>query len=114
MREQLPGQWCGRGPAPLAPDWFTYVAGPPLPVVTSVSPGVGPEAGGTVVTVTGTYLTGATQVLFGTMDGTNVTVVSDTELTVTSPTEAPGLRNIFVITPNGKSMSGTGDEFDYQ
>jgi hypothetical protein len=94
-------------------DWFTYVVGLPLPVVTSVSPRVGPEAGGTVVTVTGKYLTGATVVLFGTTDCTSVTVVSDTELEVTSPPEAPGLRNIFVTTPDGTRASDTGHQFDY-
>lgn len=61
----------------------------------------------------GKYLTGATVVPFGTMNGTSVTVVSDTELEVTSLPEAPGLRNIFVTTPNGTSTSDTGDQFDY-
>jgi hypothetical protein len=36
-----------------------------VPTVTSISPVSGPLAGGTVVTITGTNLTGTTQVLFG-------------------------------------------------
>ena len=48
-----------------ASDQFTYNA-PALPTVTGVSPTSGPAAGGTSVTVSGTNLTGATAVDFGT------------------------------------------------
>ena len=44
-------------------DRFTYVA---APTVTSISPTSGPTTGGTGVTITGTGLTGATAVKFGT------------------------------------------------
>ena len=92
-------------------DWFTYVAEPPAPIVSGISPKSGLGAGGTVVTVTGTYLTGATQVLFGTVPGTNVTVISDTELTVTSPAETSGTYSVYVVTPNGKSATNTNADF---
>ena len=46
-------------------DQFTYNAGSP-PVVSSISPTTGPTAGGTTVTITGTGLTSATSVKFGT------------------------------------------------
>src|SRR5262249_9447190 len=45
-------------------DRFTYNA-TPAPAVTGVSPGSGTTAGGTLVTVTGTGFTDATDVLFG-------------------------------------------------
>ena len=48
--------------ATSAADQFTYTA-PPAPTVTGVSPGSGPN--GTLVTITGTNLTGATAVDFG-------------------------------------------------
>ena len=53
-----------------ASDLYTY-NGPPT--VTGVSPTNGPAAGGTLVTVTGTGLTGATAVDFGTTPGTGST-----------------------------------------
>ena len=61
--------------------------GPSLvPVVTGVSPASGPTAGGTSVTVSGTNLTGATAVDFGTgHPGTSISGVTATSLTVTSP-----------------------------
>ena len=42
-----------------ANDRYTYVAPPPVPTVTGVSPASGPTAGGTSVSVTGTNFTGA-------------------------------------------------------
>ncbi len=95
----------------VATDLFTY---PPAPAVTGVSPAVGPHAGGTVVTVTGTGFTGATSVLFGSNAGTSLTVVSDTTITITSPPHSTGPFNIHVITPNGKSPTVAGDIFTYQ
>src|SRR5208282_5764827 len=51
-------------------DQFTYL--PPeklvLPVVSSVAPDSGPEAGGTSVTISGSEFTGATAVKFGVFD----------------------------------------------
>ncbi len=65
-------------------DQFTYAA-PAAPTVTGVSPSSGPTAGGTGVTITGTGFTGATAVDFGANAATSYTVVSDTEITATSP-----------------------------
>jgi len=48
--------------APSSADQYTYVV---APVITSVSPDIGPLTGGTPVTITGTGLTGATSVSFG-------------------------------------------------
>ena len=50
-------------------DQFTYN---PLPTVTGVSPNNGAPAGGNSVTVSGTNLTGATAVHFGTNPGTSI------------------------------------------
>ena len=48
--------------ATSAADEYTYI---PAPTVTKVSPTSGPAAGGTTVTITGTNLTGASEVKFG-------------------------------------------------
>ncbi len=91
-------------------DWFTYVT---PPTVTKVSPRSGPTTGGTLVTITGTNFTGATTVLFGTVAGTNLKVVSATEITVDSSAESAGLRNVLVKTPGGKSAASEADWFTY-
>ncbi|HUY85880.1 MAG TPA: IPT/TIG domain-containing protein, partial [Acidimicrobiales bacterium] len=45
---------------------------------------------GTVVTILGSDFTGATEVDFGSVPGTSVTVVSDSEITVVAPSGVPG------------------------
>jgi hypothetical protein len=92
-------------------DWFTYVA---PPSVTKVSPSSGPTNGDTLVTITGSNLKGATTVLFGTVAGTNLTVVSATQITVDSPPQSAGLRNVFVVAPGGKSAAVEADWFTYR
>lgn len=83
------------------------------PTVTAVSPTGGPIAGGTLVTVTGTDFTGATDVKFGTLSGTDVTVVDATHITVKSPAQAAGTVHVTVTTPDGTSATGTADQFTY-
>ncbi|MBT0770667.1 IPT/TIG domain-containing protein [Kineosporia sp. J2-2] len=84
---------------------FTYVAPRSAPVLSSVTPASGPEAGGTTVTLTGVRLTGATSVLFGTV-GASFTVVDDATITATVPAGSAGPVPVSVITPDGTS-SGT-------
>jgi hypothetical protein len=77
---------------------FTYTAPPPS--VTSISPGSGPTAGGTGVTITGTaFVTGATVTIGGTA-ATNVTVVSATSITATTPSGAAGAKSVVVTNPD--------------
>ena len=95
----------------VAADQFTYRA---APRVSGVSPTSGPRAGGTSVTVTGSGFTGATQVLFGSKVATSLVVVSDTQLTVTSPAHSVGAIDVRVIAPAGKSSAVTADQFTYQ
>jgi hypothetical protein len=90
-------------------DEFTYVGSP---VVTGVSPTSGPAAGGTLVTITGTGLTGATVVDFGTTAATDVTVVNSTTVTADSPAGS-GVVDVTVTTPGGKSGTSAADEFTY-
>jgi hypothetical protein len=86
----------------------------PAPTVTSLSPAAGPVAGGTVVTITGTGFTAATSVNFGGNLGTSVTVVSDTQITVTSPSGSAGAVAVTVTTPGGTSTAGpTAPTFTY-
>ncbi|HEX4171753.1 MAG TPA: IPT/TIG domain-containing protein [Acetobacteraceae bacterium] len=95
--------------ATSAADQFTYVA---APGVTSISPTSGPAPGGAVVTITGTRLTGATAVKFGTTNATSFTVNSATSITATSPAGA-GTVDITVTTAGGTSATSAADQFTY-
>jgi hypothetical protein len=95
---------------------FTYA---PVPSVSSVSPATGPVGGGTPLTITGKGLTGATSVNFVSASisgagapGTNLTVYSDTQVTVTSPQGTAGQVTVTVTTPGGTSTGGP--EFTYK
>lgn len=83
------------------------------PTVTKISPPYGPPSGGTVVTVTGTELTGVSKVEFGSVVGTEVTEVSATTLTVKSPGHAEGKVDVIVTTGEGASSPSAAGEFTY-
>ena len=84
-----------------------------LPTVTSVNPIAGPTAGATSVTMTGTNLTGATAVKFGSTAATNLTINSPTSITATAPAESAGTVDITVTTPGGTSATSTADQYTY-
>lgn len=96
----------------LAGVTFAYDLG--TPTVTKVSPARGAVAGGTVVHVTGTSLTEATSVRFGSAPATSVTVNSSTSLTVVAPAGAAGTVDVTVATPSGTSATGAADHFTYR
>lgn len=77
---------------------YTYLNSP---VLTSVTPNQGSNAGGTVVTLTGTGLTGATSVTFGGVPATSFTVVSGTQITAVTPGGITGTVPVAVTTPAG-------------
>jgi hypothetical protein len=91
-------------------DQFTYNSS--SPAVTHVNPHKGPSAGGTAVKITGSNLTGATAVDFGTNPATDVTVITNHMITATSP-PGTGTVDVTVTTPGGTSLPDTGDRFTY-
>ena len=95
-------------------DHFTYQTPPRAPTVTGVSPGSGPTAGGTSVTVTGTGFSGVTGVTFGGVAGTAVNVVSTTQLSVVSPAHGAGVVHLIVTASSGSSAATPADHFTYQ
>ncbi len=84
----------------------------PAPSVTSVSPAVGPVAGGTTVIINGTNLGAATSVLFGSSAGA---IVSDSpnQIIVTSPAGQSGSLDVSVTTASGTSPLTASDQFTY-
>lgn len=79
------------------------------PVYTSVTPTSGPQGGSTALTVAGTGFGNgnATSVTIGGNACTSFTVVSDIEITCTSPAGTLGNQTILVVGPAGNSNSGT-------
>ncbi|MEU7628764.1 IPT/TIG domain-containing protein [Nocardia sp. NPDC049220] len=78
---------------------YTYLA---VPALNNVIPNQGSTAGGTVVTLTGTGLTGATAVSFGSAAATSFIVNSDTQITAVSPA-GTGIVPVTVTGPGGVS-----------
>ncbi|MBU6280147.1 MAG: IPT/TIG domain-containing protein, partial [Actinomycetales bacterium] len=77
-----------------------------VPTVTAVSPASGGLSGGETISITGTNLLGATQVLFDDSTAT-FTVNSASSITATAPAESAGLVTVSVVTPGGTgSKSG--------
>ncbi len=97
--------------AKTSSDHFTYNA-PALPTVTVVNPTSGPTAGGTTVTISGSNLSSATAVDFGTANPGTITADTTGSITVTSPS-GTGTVDITVTTPNGTSATSSADHFTY-
>jgi large repetitive protein len=83
------------------------------PAVTALSATAGPVGGGTVVTIAGLHLSGASAVSFGSTAATSFTPVSDTEVTATAPAGSAGTIDIRVATPNGTSIISPADQYTY-
>jgi hypothetical protein len=91
-------------------DRFTYFQ--PPPAVTGLSQTDGAAAGGTAITITGTDLDGATEVVFGGVAGT-IVAGSDTatQITATVPPGTVGTVDVTVVTPGGTSSTTSADQF---
>ncbi len=115
-------------PVWLGPDVTFGGGGPPdafvakvknlsRPVVTSLSPNVGPNGGSTKVVITGTGfygVYGATAVRFGGVNATSYVVNSGTSITAVAPAHSAGRVDVVVTNPAGSSLTGaTGDDFTY-
>jgi len=83
-------------------DRFTYIA---PAVARGLSPDVGPAAGGTTVTITGSGFTTASTVKFGTAAASNVTFSSATKITAVSPA-GTGTQTVTVTTGGTASSPG--------
>ena len=98
------------GPSINTPaDDFTYGG---TATITSVAPPSGSTAGGQLVTIYGTNLTGATNVLFGFAPGTGIAVAfGGGSLTVTTPPSLAGTYNVTVNTPSGNPVLASAYTF---
>jgi formylglycine-generating enzyme required for sulfatase activity len=71
------------------------------PAATAVSPTSGPTAGGTLITLTGTNLLGATGVTFGGVAASSVQVINATTVTAVTPGGTAGTVTVAITTPSG-------------
>jgi hypothetical protein len=96
-------------------DRYTYLAPPPPPTVTGVSPNSGTALGGTTVTITGTGFTNAVYVSFGGYAAQSFTVNSDTSITAVAP--ATYYDETVDVTVQGSSFAwsatSAADQFTY-
>jgi hypothetical protein len=98
-------------PVNHATGQFTYTG--PTPVLTGISPTQGTADGGTPVTITGSHLSGATDVVFG-GDGADFTVRSDTQITATTPGSSTGQGMRVAVTVTTPAGTGGGVSFTYR
>lgn len=88
---------------------YTYVAAPTL---AGLSPAQGPVSGATSVIISGTNLSDATEVRFGSALA-SITANSSTQITATSPPASAGAVQVTVTTAGGTSTTGGGSEYSY-
>jgi hypothetical protein len=96
----------------VAGDQFMFNI-PPGPVVTSITPYIGPLSGGTVVTITGTGFSHSSTVDFGATASSSVTFQSATSLEATSPAESAGTVDVRVHDGGHESPPVASDQFTY-
>jgi hypothetical protein len=84
-----------------------------LPAVSALSPSSGPAAGGNLVRVTGSNLSGATTVRFGTANAVPINVISAQEVSAVAPRGKAGAVDVIVTTPTGTSTANASARYTY-
>ena len=83
-----------------------------VPAITAISPGAGRIAGGALVDIAGTALSGATVVNFGAVPAPAFAVLSATRVIAESPAGS-GTVHVTVTTPGGTSATTSAGQFQY-
>jgi hypothetical protein len=94
----------------LGADQYTWTN---APIVTGVSPKTGPPTGGTTVAITGSQLSGATAVRFGSTAATSFSVNSATSITAVAPAGA-SVVDVQVTNSKGTSITSQQDRYNYR
>ena len=98
------------GPTAAGSAFFTY---PAPPIVSSLSPAVGPTAGGTSVVISGVNFKEVSAVEFGGVAASGFTVDSASQITAVAPAHSPGSVALTVTTAGGTSSDVTA-QFAYE
>ncbi len=109
----------GTASVSVTTPWGTNHAGPSftflaLPIVTRVSPGDGPAAGGTTVAITGSAFAPDSSVSFGASAASTVTVNSATSITAVSPPGSATVDVTVTVPDAGTSPTSQADRFGYE
>ena len=100
------------GTTPVDPaDIYTYSL--KVPVVSSITPGFGPAAGGTTVTINGKYFKGTTAVTFGSIPAASFTVTSAKTISAVTPPGLVGAVDVTLTNASGVSGTSAVDQFTY-
>lgn len=83
------------------------------PLLHSITPNFGPDAGGTVITLTGVGLGEATGVTLDNLEATSFSVVNETTITATTPAHAAGPVDVSVNTPFGTPIFFGGFTYEH-
>jgi hypothetical protein len=83
------------------------------PAVSVISPSSGPAAGGTLVRISGSNLSGVTVVRFGSVAAGGVVIVSDSEIRAVSPPGQAGTVDVTATGPTGTSATSSAARFTY-
>jgi hypothetical protein len=95
-------------------DVYTFQAPISAPTVSSLSPSTGSTTGGTHVTITGTNLTGASAVNFGTTPASSFSVTDATHISAVAPASTSARTvDVTVTTGGGTSATSSNDHFSY-
>lgn len=92
-------------------DQFTFTN--PPPTVTSLSVSSGLITGGTPITISGSNLSSASGVAFGSVAAASFTVNSNGTITAISPAESVGTVDVTVTSATGTSTSSSADRFTF-
>jgi hyaluronan synthase len=93
-----------------SPVDFRYVR---TPVLSSIGPATGSDAGGMLVAIHGAYLEGATEVTFGGTPAEIVTVGKGLVRVVSPPQDGAGPAEVRITTPGGTSAPVPAGSFTY-
>ncbi len=91
-------------------DQYTYLN---APVVSDLYPYSGPLTGGTVATIAGTDLCSVTEVDFGNLPATGLTINSANQITATSPAGAAGAVDVTLVSPGAVGGRMVAGQFTY-
>ena len=83
-----------------------------LPTLTGLNPASGPTQGGNTVIITGTNLSGATAVKFGSKPANSFNVVSSTQITAVAPSGS-GTVDVTVTAPGGTTATSAASKYSY-
>ena len=81
---------------------FSFFTKASAPTIVSILPSSGSQAGGDIVTITGTDFNSAPSVMFGGTPAASVTLQSETVITAKVPAHSPGKVNVTVINTDGQ------------